>query len=227
MIDEADARLQEWVKGVLGTIEVSLGAPKDMKAGRGVNLYLLEMLQAPQPRGIRRPPLEVLLRYLVTGWADDPQQAHQVLGTLVFAAMEQGDFEVEAERVPGDVWVALGIPPRPAFVLRVPVRRERPVAPVKMVTRPAVVKAVGMSPLYGLVLGPEDTPIMDAQVELPALQLVASTDRNGRFQFATVPTEPRKKVLRVRARGRQISVTTEGPTSGGQPLLIRFKSMEV
>ena len=227
MIDAADARLKEWVKAVAGTIDITLGPPRDVKAGRAVNLYLLEVLQKPQPRGLRRPPLEVTLRYLVTSWADSPEEAHGILGTLVFAAMEEEDFEVESERVSGDTWVALGLPPRPSFVLRVPVRKERPVTPVKLVRRPAIVSAVGTSTLYGVIVSPEDTPIVEALVEIPSLQLLATTDREGRFAFTTVPSEPRKKVLRVRARGRQFSVATEQPTSPTDPLVIRFNPMEV
>lgn len=227
MIDAADARLKDWVKTVAGAVDVTLGPPKDVKAGRAVNLYLLEMLQAPQPRGPKRPPLEITLRYLVTSWADSPEEAHRILGTLVFAAMEEADFEVESERVAGDTWMALGLPPRASFVLRLPVRKERPEAPVKLVRRAAVVSAVGTSTLFGVVVSPEDTPIVEALVEIPALQLLATTDREGRFHFATVPSEPRKKVLRIRARGRQFNVTSEQPTSPADPLVIRFNPMEV
>ncbi len=227
MIDDADARLKEWVTSVSGAVDVSLGLPREVKAGRAVNLYLLEMLQTPQPRGPKRPPLEVTLRYLVTSSADSPEEAHRILGALVFAAMEQSDFEVESERVSGETWMALGLPPRASFVLRLPVRKERPEAPVKLVRRPVMVSAVGTSTLYGVVVSPEDTPIVQALIEIPALQLIATTDRDGRFHFPTVPSEPRKKVLRIRARGRQFNVTTEQPTSVTDPLVIRFNPMEV
>ena len=227
MIDDADARLKAWVTSVAGAVDVSLGLPKEPRAGRAVNLYLIEMLQTPQPRGPKRPPLEVTLRYLVTSSADSPEEAHKILGALVFAAMEQSDFEVESERVTGETWLALGLPPRASFVLRLPLRKERPEAPVKLVRRPVTLNAVGTSTLYGVVVSPEDTPIVEALIEIPAFQLLATTDRNGRFQFPTVPSEPRKKVLRIRARGRQFNVTTEQPTSVTDPLVIRFNPMEV
>ena len=140
---------------------------------------------------------------------------------------EQVDFEVESERVTGETWLALGLPPRASFVLRLPLRKERPEAPVKLVRRPVTLNAVGTSTLYGVVVSPEDTPIVEALIEIPAFQLLATTDRNGRFHFPTVPSEPRKKVLRIRARGRQFNVTTEQPTSVTDPLVIRFNPMEV
>ena len=78
MIEDADARLKEWVTSVAGELDVSLGFPKEARTGRAVNLYLLEMLQTPQPRGPKRPPLEVTLRYLVTSSADSPEEAHKI-----------------------------------------------------------------------------------------------------------------------------------------------------
>lgn len=228
MIDEADARLRDWIKTLAGPVDVSLGPPRDVKTDRsGVNLYLLEVLQTQQPRGPTRPPLEVILRYLITTWAEDPVEAHRMLGALVFAAMDEAEYDVESERVTGDVWLALGISPRPSFVLRVPLRKERPKREAKLVQTPAVLKTMPLASFYGVLLGPKDTPVAEAQVEIPALQLQAATDGNGRFVFTTVPAEPRRKVLRVRAKGREFSITADTATSQMEPLVIRFNPREV
>jgi len=202
---------------VVGAIDVSLSLPKELKAGRAVNLYLLEMLQKPQPRGPKRPPLEVTLRYLVTSSADSPEEAHKILSALMFAAMEQADFEVESERVTGETWMALGVPPRVSFVLRVPVRKERPEAPVKLVRRPAVLNAVGTSTLYGVIVSPEATPLVQAVPAIPAIQLLPTTYRTGRCASTSVPSAPRKTALRIRPPGRQFDVPPHRPPTANDP----------
>jgi len=95
---------------------LSLEAPGVRPTGRGVGLYLLELIQSPPPSTSRRPPLQLALRYLVTAWSDKPEDAHQMLVDLMFAAMENSDFQVEQEPVPLTLWTALTVPPRPSFV---------------------------------------------------------------------------------------------------------------
>ncbi|HZH77837.1 MAG TPA: hypothetical protein VEY88_17555, partial [Archangium sp.] len=46
---------------------------------------------------------------------DSPERAHHVLGQLVFAAMEEPEFEVDLAPLPVALWSALGVPPRPAL----------------------------------------------------------------------------------------------------------------
>jgi hypothetical protein len=57
------------------------------------------------------------------------------------------------------------------------------------------------------------------------LQLSVRTDERGRFHFSAVPTEPRVRLLRVRARGREISVRTKAAAEGGV-LVIRLQETE-
>ncbi len=99
-----------------------------------------------------------------------------MLGTLIFAALAVTDWQVEQERLPPDTWAAFGTPPRPSFVLRLPVIKERPEPAVKLVRKPLTVKHTGLVGLHGAVLGPEDIPIAGARVELPAFGLSATTD---------------------------------------------------
>src|SRR2546421_5963544 len=139
MIDQVDRRLADWIAGTLDKkVEVSLAPPSEQATGQGVGLYLLELISNPLPRGMRRPPLQLMLRYLVTTRADKPEEAHRMLGELVVAAMENPEFEVEQESLPVAVWSAFGIVPRPAFVLRVPFRHERPERLAPRVRQPVV-----------------------------------------------------------------------------------------
>ncbi|HEV2914247.1 MAG TPA: hypothetical protein VGX92_13300 [Pyrinomonadaceae bacterium] len=223
MIDQVDRRLEDWIGSTLDQVEVSLLPPGESATGRGVNLYLMELINNPPARGLRRPPVQMMLRYLVMTRADKPEDAHRMLGDLVIAALENPEFEVELEPLPVAVWTAFGVAPRPCFVLRVPLRHERPEKLAPSVKHPLVVKQSPLRSLHGQVLGPESIPIMNARVELPALQLSTRTDSRGRFHFSAVPAEPRVKLLRVLAKGREYSITTEQAERDHEPFVINLQ----
>lgn len=226
MIEQVDNYLKEWVSSVLPDVEVSLGAP-NVSAGRAVHLYLFELLHHPPPRAVGRTPLQIFLRYLVTTWADDPQEEHALLGKLVFAAMENSDVEVEFDSFPASMWTAFGLSPRPSFVLKLPLRRER-AEPIRTpVKEPLVVRHSLMRPLSGRVLGPEDVPMAGVRIELPALHLSTQTDSKGRFEFPAVPVDPGVKRLVIKAKGKVLSVNPTEIAAEGEPLLIRVQMTEV
>jgi hypothetical protein len=91
-----------------------------------------------------------------------------------------------------------------------------------LVTAPLTVQATPTISLSGQVLGPNDKPLSDVRVDLPALQLTDRTDAHGWFRFARVPAEPRLKRFRVSAKGRQIDLDLEQPSSANEPLVIHF-----
>lgn len=230
MIDRVDDRLLAWVERVVAAAGVepamfSLAPPNGAASGRGVSLYLLELADAPPLRGVKRAPVQLSLHYLVTTWADDPKEAHRLLGELVFAALEDPELEVRFDPVPGATWAALGALPRPAFVLRVPLRKERPEPEVERVRRPLQVEVKPLVNVQGIVLGPEDVPLGDAQVGLPSVELFARTDVNGRFRFTTVLKEPGPQVLSVRAKGWELDVPVTLPLNEDEPLVIRFNPL--
>jgi hypothetical protein len=226
MIDEVDQRLKTWVGRVLGDAPVSLDVPDRESVDRGVGLYLLELGPAPPPRTGRRPPLRVSLCYLVTTGGDSPERAHHLLGELVFAAMEEPEFEVDLAPVPVALWTALGVAPRPSFRLRVPLERERPVPAVPRVKMPLVVRAMPSMALVGRVVGPGDIPIPGALVELPSMGLSARTDAKGLFRFASVPADTPLGRLEVRAKGEVLAVRAEElPTEEGA-LVVRLPLKE-
>lgn len=226
MIDKIDLTIGNWIRNVLPGIAVSLRPPLASETGQGVGLYLLGLIPTAPGRGLRQPPTRIVLRYLVTTWADEQEKAHQLMGDLVFAALENAEIEVELEPVPLDVWTAFGVTPRPSFVLRVPLQRARTQEVAPPVRQPLVIKASPMRSLDGLVVGPGNIPLMNARVELPALQLATETDFKGRFHFAAVPAEPRDTLLRVRARGREFSVSANHTGNSTEPLVIQLQLTE-
>jgi hypothetical protein len=224
MIDEIDRQLSDWIGTVLKKVDVSLGLPgAAVGVDRSVGLYLLELTHVPVPRGKRRPPIQVRLRYLVTTRAPEPQEEHQMLGQLLIAALKDPEFEVEQESLPISTWEALNVEPRPSFVLRVPFTYEQPERLAPLVRRPLVIKTAQLRSLSGQVFGPEDIPIVDARVEVPGLQLYTNTDSKGRFHFSSVPAEPYPKLLHVRAKGKEFFINTEQANSGTEPLVIHLQ----
>jgi hypothetical protein len=210
-VDEVDQLLESWIRTVLGEVSVTLASPQE--AQTGVSLYLLDLAHAPLTRAVKdRPPHRIMLRYLITAQGTEPHEIHRRLGELLFAALDSPELEVETEPLPEAVWTALNLVPRPSLVLRVPLLRERSEERlVPLVRTPLVVKSAAICSLSGVVRGPGDIGILGARVELPALNLFTATDLRGRFHFATVPSEPPVKVLRVKAKGRTISVPVDRP----------------
>lgn len=223
MIDQIDRRLAAWIGVILDQVNVSLAPPGTAETARGVGLYLMELVQTQPARVTRRPPLMMTLRYLVTTQASKPEDAHQMLGALVIAALENPEFEVEQDPLPLSLWTALGIAPRPSFVLRVPFRHERPEKLAPLVRKPIVIKQLPLHSFEGRILGPENTPLMNARVELPALELFTNTDSRGKFHFSAVPATPGARLLRVRARGQEFSINTEQAGSDEDPLVIHLQ----
>ncbi|MGC9347454.1 MAG: Pvc16 family protein [Anaerolineae bacterium] len=226
MIDQIDRRLKAWMESVVAGPSFSLAPPGDAQAESGVSFFLLELVENAPARTSTPTPLQLSLRYLVTTWAEAPEEAHRLLGELVFAAMETSEFEVELEPVAPAIWAALGAAPRPSFILRVPLRKERPQPPVKRVRAPLMVQVAPVTSLYGVVLGPDDVPVMGAAVHMPALQISTRTDAQGRFAFHTVPAGEEAGELRVRARGREIRVTVKETTSEEAPVVVRFERFD-
>jgi hypothetical protein len=225
VIDQADGLLKAWVAQILGPVNVTLDPPGTAQTGQGVSLYLMALVHAFPSNGGQRPPLKIELRYLLTVWADDPEAAHVILGKLVFAALANSEFEVDLNPLPAEFWLSLATPPKPAFVLRVPLRLERPEPAAPFVRTPLVVQSSPITDLRGQILGPGDIPLSGMRVELPSLQLSTRTDAQGYFYFPTVSSESKTRELRISGKGRELNITVEQPASASEPLVIHFSPL--
>jgi hypothetical protein len=163
---------------------------------------------------------------MVTAWADSPERAHHLLGELVLAALEQVELTAVLEPPSADTWSALGVLPQPCFVLQVPLRRERPQPDPRWVRHPLVARAVPITSLRGVLLGPGDVPLAGASVELAHLQRTVRADRKGRFHFETLPADSAGRSLTVKVKGREFRVDLEGPIADGEPVVIRLDLFE-
>ncbi|WP_223638261.1 carboxypeptidase-like regulatory domain-containing protein [Corallococcus sp. EGB] len=224
MIDEVDLRMKAWVGRIATDAPVHLGVPDRESLERGVCLYLLELGPAPLSRAGKRGALQFTVCYLVTVGAETPERAHRLLGDLLFAAMSDKELEVDLSPVPVALWAGLRAVPRPAFRLRVPVRKEQPLAEVRCLS--LVDGASPPAPLLGRVVGPGDEPIRGAWVALPALQLSTRTDAQGHFHFPRLPQGESLGRLEVRAEGELVSMESEALATGTSPLIIRMPVKE-
>ena len=226
MIDEVDRRLGSWAETVLGAGLSTLSLPDPSAKGRGVSLYLLDLVQRPPARGVPQPHVDLTLRYLVTTWGESPSEAHRMLAELLFAASANGDFEVEPGSPNVDMWTALQVPPRPAFVLRVPLRKDLPVRRAALVRRPMKFEITPAGALTGICVGPERIPLTGALVEVPSLNVATRTDHDGRFAFSSVPREAAHLLVRATAKGKTVTVDAAPRAAGTEPLVIEFDMTE-
>ena len=226
MIDDIDRQLERWAENVLGAGLASFAPPDPTASGRGVSLYLLDLGHRPPARGVPQPHLDLTLRYLVTSWGADPADSHKLLADLLLAAVSTADYEVEVGSPPLDLWMALHVPPRPAFVLRVPMRRELPVRRAPLVRRPIALEISPAGSLMGICVGPEAIPLSGALIELPALNVSTRTDHDGRFVFASVPRGSPRLLVRATAKGRTVTVEAGARSPDAEPLVIAFDMTE-
>lgn len=225
MIDEIDKELTKWIKSALGNVEVRLGPPGQGSDGEFVSLYLLE-IQPASPSGHDGSRFfQLSLHYLITTWAPEPETAHRMLGELAFRAAEHPDFQLGLEPLEAQLWSAFGTAPRPGFLLRVPLRRQREKPHQDIVRHPLVLRETSLGTMEGVLLGPGEVPVAGACVELVGLGRKAYTDGHGRFVFSAVPAEPGRKRLRIRAKGRELAVYAEAGLS--EPFLIHVDFKEV
>lgn len=228
-IDAIDAELSKWIVETAPGVSVSFGpAPADSKA-TVVHLLLQRLADTTGSRAkAGRPvPRRLELGYFVAASGRDPAQAHRTLGELAFAALdrvERGEWRLSFEAPPVELFTALSLPPLPAFLLNVPLVRERPVPPVK-IARELVMKIAPAVAFEGLLLGPADAPLAGVLVELGGLDQRTRTDASGRFRFGAVPADFRRHPLRVHTKGRAFDLST-GTASPGAPCVIRLERLD-
>jgi hypothetical protein len=228
MFEQADQYLKDWVGKILPDTRVDLAAPQEAATGQGVSLYLTGLESKPHAYENARQAWQIGLNYLVTTWAGDPETAHRLLGELVFAALENSEFEIELGKLPPETWAGYRLAPRPYFIIKFPVRKPRQVPAAKYVTQPLSVQDTAVTKLYGQVLGPGDVPLSGAQVTVPALRQVHYTDPKGRFVLPLVPGSSNFRTLQIKFKSQVLEVTprADQPNSETTPLVIRFDPPE-
>lgn len=227
MIERIGQEIMDWIGSVITGAEVTLGLPTDDAQRAQIGIYLMDLTQSNCARVGKLPPFKISLRYLVTARSPRAEEAHRLLGELIFAALEKPEkeapeFEVVVEPLPAEAWAVLGAAPQPSFFLRAPLRRERPETAAPMVKEPVVLQPSPMRVLSGAVYESGGMPIMGARVELLTLGITTRTDERGRFRFTGVPSNGQLKLL-AHAKGQTKEIDY---SVGDEPLEIRLHLLE-
>jgi hypothetical protein len=227
MIEKIGQEIIDWIGSIITGAEVALGLPSNNAQSAQIGLYLMDLSQSNCARVGKLPPFQINLRYLVTVRSPREEEAHRLLGELIFAALqkpekESPEFEVVVEPLPVEAWAILGTAPQPSFFLRAPLRRERPEKIAPRVKEPVVLQPSPMRALSGVVYEAGGMPIMGARVELLTLGITTRTDESGRFRFAAVPSNGQLKLL-AQAKGQTKEIDY---SVGDEPLEIRLHLLE-
>jgi hypothetical protein len=206
---------------------VVFGPPPAEVAGgsAGLTLTLLSSVPDTPGRASRVPaPLRLLARYLVTATGPTGAEADRLIVNAAFAALEAGTPDIEREAPRPELWTALGVTARLAMVIRTHLERPRAVAPVRRV-REVETRWAHSRPLSGRVLGPDDTPIADALIEVEATGATTYSDHRGEFHLPAVPIGPPAATLAVMAKG--VRLVTRAEAAPEASLLIRVPLPEL
>jgi hypothetical protein len=231
VLTEVDDAVRAWIAELAGVVAVDAGPPRSADHdGAPVALYALGVEPQVELRNdLHHPaPATVWLRYLLCGGSPHTPEVLGVLDAVLARLFDPGsgdrgglDLELEPSVEPLGTWSALGVPPRPAIVLRVRCRFERASRDVAPVLAPLRVEGGPVHSLRGRLVGPGEIPIVGAEVGLPATGARSRTDGSGAFTLPSVPPGPLS--LTVRAKGREFLVAVEAPE---QPLVIHCDPTE-
>jgi hypothetical protein len=206
-----------WITPTLGDIPVVFGqgALAETSESR-IELALVDLLPVTTAPAAHRPTsLQLLARMLVTAMGSG---ADQMLVALAFAALERGSPELERESIDIDRWRTGAAERKPGLVIRTILERPRVLRQPPRV-REIVTQWSGQRPLLGRVVGPGDTPIAGAHIELDGAGVDTFSDHHGYFRLSAVPVGPPVPTLTVTAKGARQIVRAE---SGDEALVVRL-----
>ncbi|MGC4892512.1 carboxypeptidase-like regulatory domain-containing protein [Micromonospora sp. DT31] len=214
-IEAAVADVTTWLTGAAGG-PVPVGPPRDDPDG-GLTVWPLGLRSDRQTAtgGAAREPYRFMVRMLVTGGGP---AALAALDRVLAAATTGGWPELTLDAGDPALWRALGVPPRPALLLDVPARVDRPTPTAPPVRQPLRLRQLDMRTLHGRVVGPQDQPLAAVRVELVGTAQSTVTDAAGRFRLVGVPHDPdapdRPVRLRLAGAGR-VHTAEIDPTGDG------------
>ncbi|WP_194410445.1 carboxypeptidase-like regulatory domain-containing protein [Microbacterium cremeum] len=149
---------------------------------------------------------ELLLDLLVTVIAPTASEAAAATSDLALAAQSENDWAIASDAPGLDLWRALGQPPVPAIVLRVPVRRVIERDPAPLVREPLRRTFVPLRMVTGRVVWPDGRPISAARVSLAEADgPPATTDHRGRFRMP-LATASDELTVSITARGASVQL---------------------
>lgn len=205
MIEDVDAQVRDWLKGIAGDASISFALPSGESEQLTLYAYLFDIDRPLAAPSGRLPPMLLRLGYLVTSSGADALAAHAVLSKVISAADGDPQFSLEFGPAAATAWTALHLPARAGFVLRATALKER-TGSIAPPVRSVQLETVSLEPLSGRVVAKDGTPLPGAIVEATSIGRSATTDVNGRFTLEGATNELALS-LRVRAKGVETEIS--------------------
>jgi hypothetical protein len=226
LIAEIEEALLAWLSELTHPVPPSLGLPPAQPKDTGVACYLLSVTPEAPERGVAKPPVRALARFLVTAWAPEPLEAHRRLSDILVGASEKPGIELERQEPPLALWQCLGVPPQPALVIRSHMRLGRPQPVAPLVRAPLQVELAQLTSLTGTVVSPGGIPLARAEVRLAPAGIPVWTGPDGTFTLHGAWGVSVGATVLVTARGitRTMTLPTDGPTDA--PVTVVFDPTE-
>ncbi|KAB0681331.1 hypothetical protein [Aureimonas leprariae] len=202
--DSVTRGLKAWIEARFGEADVAVGST-EVDAGRaGIRLVLIGL-------GIDssdRRATTLLLSYKITIETADPLELHRLASEVAFGLSELPLLVLEGgQGVPLDLKpVSDGEPP--ALVLTARLARARRVPAGPAVLKPMILEVSDVGAVEGMVATCEGSPISDALIEIPSLELRQRSRPDGSFRFSGLPglgsftVIARKSLAEARANAR-------------------------
>lgn len=186
-ICETDTFLKHWIESVSGVQSVSFNNAVMIDSQKGVNVCLYRISKPQIPDSNIDTPLQLCIYYLITVCSDTPDEEHQILTDLAFAALQSNDFDVT---FPEQAFFseAFGIPIHAGMIISFTIMKKRTLPPIKIVQKPLVIKQAFQRPLNGLVIQ-DDKPSSNLKVSIPSINISALTSASGTFELSAIPAE--------------------------------------
>ncbi len=121
--------IESFVRDACGDIPVAFTTPARDEKARQIWLIVVGLAPNLSVRNDVKHPLEIHRRYLVCATSPDESERASIVESVLFSALRaRSGITLESEPPADTLWLALGLPPQAACILRVPVLSERPVA---------------------------------------------------------------------------------------------------
>jgi hypothetical protein len=145
--------------------------------------------------------LRLRIRYLITS----DHRGSGALDRLLVAAVAETTIQLVAEPVPVEIWRALGVRPRAALQVELPIHVQRTIPVIPVVRTPLRVDHAPVAVLRGRVLGPGSVPVPGARIQVIGAEASTTSDNHGTFTLPGLPSGP----VRLLVSGKGLRLVTE------------------
>jgi hypothetical protein len=217
-VGEVLTAFRHWLQAAASLDDIALLDPAKPQPADGAALLLAGLERAERPRSdAGDPTIEAALLILVGGADAAATLGGEVMFALhderwTDAAGAQRPLRVDSAEAADRVRHRLGLPATLAMLVRIPIRRQRQLTPVRAVLQRLRLELEDMSALEGVVVGEIDgrppQPVAHARIEAPDYGRFATSDAAGRFRIAGLPVG-KSIALTVTARQQVHMISVE------------------